>query len=174
MESRVKILGHPVHPILIVLPLGLLIMSVVFDVLHFITGNVTFSMVAYWNIVGGVITGLFAAVFGFVDWLAIPGNTRAEAIGAFHGSGNVVVVPLFATSWWLRRNNPDYVPDTIAFILALLGLALGGLTAWLGGELVYRLGMAVDRGANLNAPSSLSGKPASVVDNSPTPATPLK
>ena len=127
---------------------------------------------AYWNIVGGVITGLLAAVFGFLDWLAIPSKTRAKAIGAFHGGGNVLVVLLFATSWWLRRNNPDYVPDTIAFSVALLGLALGGLTAWLGGELVYRLGMGVDNGADLNAPNSLSGKSAPAVDNSLPPATP--
>jgi uncharacterized membrane protein len=152
---------------LIVLPLGLLIMAVVFDLLHLFTGNSAFSVVAYWNIVGGILTGLLAAVFGFLDWLAIPAKTRAKGVGAFHGIGNVVVVLLFAASWWLRRDNPDYVPDTFAFILGLLGLGLGGLTAWLGGELVYRLGMGVDDGANLNAPNSLSGKPAGAVD---TPA----
>jgi uncharacterized membrane protein len=149
---------------LIVLPLGLLIMAVVFDLLHLFTGNNAFSIVAYWNIVGGILTGLLAAVFGFLDWLAIPAKTRAKGVGAFHGIGNVVVVLLFAASWWLRRDNPDYVPDTFALILGLLGLGLGGLTAWLGGELVYRLRMGVDDGANLNAPNSLSGKPAGPVE----------
>jgi uncharacterized membrane protein len=168
MESRVKILGHPIHPMLIVLPLGLLIMAVVFDVLHLITGNTAFSIVAYWNIVAGIISGLLAAVFGFLDWLAIPSKTRAKSIGAFHGGGNVIVVLLFAASWWLRRDNADYVPDSFAFILGLLGLGLGGLTAWLGGELVYRLRMGVDDGAHLNAPNSLSGKPAGATDK---PAT---
>ncbi len=165
MESRVKILGHPIHPMLIVLPLGLLIMAVVFDILQLITGNTAFSVVAYWNIVAGVITGLLAAVFGFLDWLAIPANTRAKSIGAFHGGGNVIVVLLFAISWWMRSDNPDYTPDTLAFILSLLGIGLGGLTAWLGGELVYRLGMGVDDGAHLNAPNSLSGRPAGVDDS---------
>jgi uncharacterized membrane protein len=166
MESRVKILGHPIHPMLIVLPLGLLIMAVVFDVLRIVTGNNAFSIVAYWNIVGGLITGLLAAVFGFLDWLAIPSKTRAKSIGGMHGIGNVIVVLLFAASWWLRRDNPDYVPDTFAFVLGLLGLGLGGLTAWLGGELVYRLRMGVDDGAHLDAPNSLSGKPAGAVDSS--------
>jgi uncharacterized membrane protein len=83
-----------------------------------------------------------------------------------HGIGNVIVVLLFAASWWLRRDNPDYVPDTFAFVLGLLGLGLGGLTAWLGGELVYRLRMGVDDGAHLDAPNSLSGKPAGAVDSS--------
>ena len=98
MESRVKILGHPIHPLLIVLPLGLLSMAVIFDILKLITGNTTFSVVAYWNIAAGVITGLLAAVFGLLDWLAIPSGTRAKAVGAVHGGGNVVVVLLFAVS----------------------------------------------------------------------------
>lgn len=172
MESRVKFLGHPIHPMLIVLPLGTLIMAVVFDVLRLVTGNTAFSVVAYWNIVAGLITGLLAAVFGFLDWLAIPAKTRAKAVGAFHGGGNVIVVVLFALSWWLRRDNPDYTPDTIAFVLGLLGLGLGGLTAWLGGELVYRLRMAVDDGAHLDAPNSLSGKPAAAANQSAARVTP--
>ena len=164
MESRVKILGHPIHPLLIVLPLGLLSMAVIFDILHLFTGNNTFSVVAYWNIVAGLITGLLAAVFGLLDWLAIPSGTRAKAIGAMHGGGNVVVVLLFAISWWMRRDNVDYVPDTLAFVLGLAAFAIAGLTGWLGGELVYRLRMGVDDGANLNAPNSLSGKPAGATD----------
>ncbi len=174
MESRVKVLGHPLHPLMIVLPLGLLSMAVIFDILHLITGNNTFSIVAYWNIVAGLITGLLAAVAGLLDWLAIPSGTRAKAIGAMHGGGNVVVVLLFAVSWWLRRDNVDYVPDTLAFVLGLAAFALAGLTGWLGGELVYRLRMGVDDGANLNAPNSLSGKPAGVTDAAATANTTVR
>jgi uncharacterized membrane protein len=172
MESRVKIFGHPIHPLLIVLPLGLLSMAVLFDILHLITGDNTFSVVAYWNIVAGLITGLLAAIFGLLDWLAIPSGTRAKAIGAMHGGGNVLVVLLFAASWWLRRDNVDYVPDTLAFVLGLAAFALAGLTGWLGGELVYRLRIGVDDGAHLNAPNSLSGKPAGAVDAATRANTP--
>lgn len=160
MESHVKIFGHPLHPMLIVLPLGLLSMAVIFDIVQFITHNTMFSIVAYWNILAGVITGLLAAIFGLMDWLSIPSGTRAKAVGALHGGGNVVVVLLFAISWFLRRNNVDYVPEMTAFLLALIGLVIAGFTGWLGGELVYRLRMGVDDGANLNAPNSLSGAPA--------------
>mgnify|MGYP000854625872 CR=1 FL=1 len=170
MESRVKILGHPIHPLLIVLPLGLLSMAVIFDILHLITGNNTFSVVAYWNIVAGLITGLLAAIFGLLDWLAIPAGTRAKAVGAMHGGGNVIVILLFAVSWWVRRDNVDYVPDTWAFVPALAAFAIAGVTGWLGGELVYRLRMGVDDGANLNAPNSLSGKPAAAAGTSRRPS----
>lgn len=159
-NKSVEILGHPVHPMLIVFPLGLLATAVVFDILYFIFDRPGLSIAAFWMIIAGIVGGLLAAIFGFLDWLSIPSGTRAKSVGLTHGVGNVVVVVLFAVSWFLRLNSNDYVPTTFAFILALAGILLGTFTGWLGGELVYRLGMAVDPGANLNAPSSLSGQPA--------------
>src|SRR5919112_4010202 len=102
MESRAKLLGHPVHPMLIVLPLGLFIGAVVFDAIYLWRGTESLASVGYWNIAGGVVAGLLAAVFGFIDWLAIPSGTRAKRIGAIHGGGNVVVVLLYALSWYTR------------------------------------------------------------------------
>lgn len=160
MESKVKFLGHPVHPILIVFPLGLLIMALIFDVVYFATHNAAFATAAFWDIAAGVIAGLLAAVFGLIDWLNIPADTRAKSVGMWHGLGNVVVVVLFALSWWLRSGDPAHTPSTAAFILALVGIGIGGVTGWLGGELVDRLGVGVSPGAHLNAPSSLSGVPA--------------
>ena len=160
MESKVKFLGHPVHPILIVFPLGLLIMALIFDVLYFATDNDAFATVAFWDIAAGIVCGLLAAVFGLIDWLNIPNGTRAKAVGMWHGIGNVVVVALFALSWWFRYSDPAYEPSTMAFILALAGVGVGAVASWLGGELVNRMGVSVDPGAHLDAPSSLSGVPA--------------
>jgi len=161
MESRFKVLGHGAHPILIVFPLGLLATSVIFDVVHLVTGNGQFAVVAYWMILAGVIGGVVAAVPGFVDWFAIPAGTRAKRVGLLHGVGNDIVLVLFAISWWMRRGNPpEYAPDTIALLLSGVAFLLALATGWLGGELVERLGMAVHDGAHLDAPSSLSGRPA--------------
>ena len=152
-----KLLGHYVHPMLIVFPLGLFVTAIIFDVIHFITGTPTWSIVSYWMIAAGVIGGLVAAIFGLADWLPLDGGTRARRIGMWHGLGNVVVVVLFALSWLLRRGDPGS-PSIGAFVLVLLGGALGLVTGWLGGELVERLGIGVDQGAHPNAPNSLSGK----------------
>jgi uncharacterized membrane protein len=157
MESKVKLLGHPVHPILIVFPLGLLIMALIFDVIYFATDNTAFATAAYWDIAAGSVGGLLAAVFGLIDWLNIPSGTRAKSVGMWHGIGNVVVVALFTLSWWLRYRNATHTPSTTAFILALLGIGIGAIAGWLGGEMVNRLGVGVDPGAHLDAPSSLSG-----------------
>jgi uncharacterized membrane protein len=156
MESRAKILGHPVHPMLIVLPLGLFIAAVIFDAVYMWNGATMFATAAYWNIAGGILAGLLAAVFGLIDWLAIPAGTRAKRIGLLHGVSNVIVVALFALAWWLRGSSVDYTPATGVFVIELLAIMLGAVAGWLGGELVDRLGVGVDTGANLNAPSSLS------------------
>ncbi len=165
MESHVKAFGHPIHPMLIVFPLGLLSTAVIFDILFLIFGNPSFPVVSFWMITAGIIGGLVAALFGFADWLSIPGGTRAKSVGLLHGTGNVVVVVLFLISWILRLTSAGFTPGALALIFSFAGVILSLGTAWLGGELVYRLGMAVDRGANLNASSSLSGQLASQTDH---------
>jgi uncharacterized membrane protein len=155
MESRAKFLGHPIHQMLIVFPLGLLAMAVIFDLFAIGLGNGYWSEIAYWMIAAGVVTGLVAAPFGTIDWFAIPSGTRAKRIGAVHGMGNVVVVLLFAVSWLMRSNAPT-APDGMALTLSFAGGSLALFTGWLGGELVNRLGIGVDHGAHANAPSSLA------------------
>lgn len=160
MESKSKVLGHPLHPILIVFPLGLLSASVLFDIAYLFTDDRAFALVSFWTIVGGLIGGLVAAIPGAIDWFAIPAGTRAKRVGAVHALGNVVVLILFGLSWLFRRDEVDYLPSTVMLVLSFAGFALAGVTGWLGSELVERLGVGVDDQANLNAPSSLSGRSA--------------
>ena len=159
MQSRAKAMGHAIHPVLIVFPLGLLSTAVIFDILYLITDRDGFTVAAAYAIAAGVIGGLLAAVFGLIDWLAIPGGTRAKRIGALHGIGNVVVVVLFAVSYLLRSRAVEWDPTAGALILSFLGFALSGVTGWLGGELVERLGIGVEEDANPNSPSSLGHHP---------------
>lgn len=159
MESRAKFLGHGIHPILIVFPLGLLATGVVFDIIYLTLDKPNMAWVAYWMISAGIVGGLIAAPFGWIDWFAIPSGTRAKTIGLMHGLGNVTALLLFACSWWLRNDQPQH-PETLASILSFLGAGMAALGGWLGGELVERLGVGVHEGANLNAPSSLSNASA--------------
>ena len=161
MESRAKLLGHALHPMLIVFPLGLLATGVIFDIVYLIFGNAQFITVAYWMIAAGIIGGLLAAVPGWIDWFAIPSGTRAKSVGLLHGVGNVFVLLLFIGSWWLRHNNNAAEPSGLGYALSFLGFSLAAVTGWLGGELVDRLGVGVDDGAHLNSPNSLSNQPAS-------------
>ena len=157
MESRAKLVGHPIHQMLIVFPLGLLATALLFDVVQMVTGNGYWSEIPFWLIAAGVLTGLLAAPFGLVDWLAIPSGTRAKRIGAIHGAGNVVVLALYGLSWLMRIGSASS-PEVPALALAFLGGGLAMVTGWLGGELVDRLAVGVDDGANLDAPSSLRAR----------------
>src|SRR5688500_12890770 len=167
MESKAKILGHAIHPIMIVFPLGLLATGVVFDAIYLIWGHPDMASVAYWMIAAGIVGGLLAAPFGWIDWFAIPSGTRAKRIGLIHGLANMTVVLLFAGSWWLRSDIPTR-PETLASVLSFLGAGLALFGGWLGGELVERLGVGVHEGANLDAPNSLSSAPP--VRTTSTPA----
>ena len=165
MESRVKVLGHPIHPMLVVVPLGSFIAAVIVDVIGVVSSNPTMSVVGFWNIAVGVVGGLLAAAFGLADWLNIPGKTRAKRIGLMHGTLNVAVTATFALVWLLRYGAPDVTPTTTLLAIEVGALLAGAVAGWLGGELVDRMGVGIDEGAHLNAPNSLSGRPAHTESN---------
>jgi uncharacterized membrane protein len=156
MESKVKLLGHPAHAVLTDFPAALFTATVVFDVIGLITGSEQFATVSWWTLTMGLLFGLIAALFGLIDWLAIRPDTRAKRVGMWHGLGNLVVVILFASSWWLRLGAPGYAPPGLALGLGIVAIGIALVTLWLGGELVYRLRIGVDEIAGANAPSSLS------------------
>jgi uncharacterized membrane protein len=141
---------------LVVFPLGLLITAVIFDAIHLGTGNDTFSQVGFWNITAGAIGAVLAAAFGVADWTAIPGGTRARAVGLRHGALNVVALVLFVIAWLVRLDRPAHTLGAGLFVLELVAVAIAGVAAWFGGELVERHGVGVDAHAELDAPSSLT------------------
>lgn len=167
MESRAKALGHAIHPMLIPFPLGLLAAAVVFDIVHLSTDRPGFALASAYAMGLGVLGGLLAAPFGWIDWFGIPANTRAKRIGLVHGVSNIVVVVLFAISWLLRVNAEGWLPSPAALVCSFVAVAIAVVAAWLGGELVERLAVGVDEGANLDAPNSLSHRPV----NPSLPAT---
>jgi uncharacterized membrane protein len=173
MDSRAKMLGHPVHPMLVVFPLGLFATSLVFDLVRLAGGGDSFSVAAFYMIAAGIVGGLAAAVFGLVDFLAIPRHTRAKTIGAAHGLANVVIVGLFIASWGIRYGDPAAAKGG-AILLSGIAVLLALVSGWLGGELVDRLGVGVDDGAHLDAPSSLSGRPAAERWAPPRPLEPKR
>src|SRR5262245_50796432 len=109
MESKMKILVHAVHPILVMFRLALFATAVIFDALGWATGNGRWLDASFRIIAAGIIGGMISALFGLIDFQAIPWNTRAKRIGVWHGLGNVAVILLFAASWftrWSRPSNP--------------------------------------------------------------------
>ncbi|MGW4462891.1 DUF2231 domain-containing protein [Micromonospora sp. NPDC004704] len=160
MESRIKSLGHPVHPMLVMFPVALFVTAVIFDFADIVGGPRYLGEVAYWNILVGLIGGVLAAGAGAVDLLAIPTGTRAKRIGVSHAAVNIAVLLLFAAIWTVRLTADQRGAGGAIFAIEVVALGAVGLGAWFGGELVDRLGVGIDRDAGLNASSSLSPAPA--------------
>ena len=137
--------GHPFHPILVTVPIGAWVASIVFDLVSHRSGeSEVFVKGAFWLIGLGILGALAAAVFGLLDLLAIPRGTRAFRRGLTHMALNLAVVVLFAISFAIRRDHLDEGDTTIAgFVLSAVALALLAVSGWLGGELAYRYGVRV-------------------------------
>jgi uncharacterized membrane protein len=158
MESRAKLLGHPVHQMLVPIPVGLFIVAAVLDIVDLFVDASWIPTVTFWNLLMGIGAALLAAVFGLTDWTKIPAGTRAKRIGTLHGVGNVIAVALFSAAVWLRSGQSPVDDSSAPLWFEVIALVLLGVTGWLGGELVDRLGVGVDDGAHVNAPSSLRTK----------------
>jgi uncharacterized membrane protein len=127
---------------LVVLPIGLWVTALVFDIIYAATGRPSMRTAAFWNVGAGVIGALLAAIPGFVDWLSLTG--RAARIATYHMLLNLGAVALFAVNWFVRtRVDADSPWPLVLSIVGVIGVAVSG---WLGGELVYvhRVGVEED------------------------------
>jgi uncharacterized membrane protein len=137
--------GHPFHPILVTVPIGAWVVSIVFDLVSRWADEAdVFVKGSFWLIGIGILGAVAAALFGLLDLLAIPRGTRAFRTGLTHMALNLTVVALFAVSFAVRRDHLDEGDVTIAgFVLSAIALGLLAVSGWLGGELAYRYGVRV-------------------------------
>ena len=137
--------GHPIHPILVTVPIGAWVASLVFDVVSRVAATPgTFAVGALWLIGIGIIGALAAAGFGLMDLVGVPHGTRAFRTGLLHAGLNVTVVLAFTASFFLRRELPSTAAVPIGLIgLSVVSLAWLGVSGFLGGKLAYRYGVRV-------------------------------
>ncbi|MBU2667651.1 DUF2231 domain-containing protein [Actinoplanes bogorensis] len=134
MESRLKIAGQAVQPILVMFPLGLFTMAVIFDMANLLGAPAIVGSLAYWNIVAGLIGGIAAAVAGAID-LAFVRRPDAKRIGVLRVLLNMGVLILFAVILMVRVGDPDRQAGVGLFLLEVAALAISGFGAWFSGEL---------------------------------------
>jgi uncharacterized membrane protein len=140
MKTPASIAKHPIHPMLIALPVGLWIFSLVSDIIYRADwGPPVWNDVAFYTLAGGIVTALLAAVPGLIDLLSLSG--KAKTIGIWHMCFNLIAVAVFAIDLWLRTTSAPRAP--LPFALSILGVVLIAVSGWLGGEMVYRHGVAV-------------------------------
>lgn len=141
--STAAIAGHPIHPMLVPLPIGLLASAAISDLVAMNGGGKFWGRASRLLLRGGLATGALAGVFGAIDFLTIEQARRPE--GWIHASGNATVLGLTAANLGIRGDD-----DQVPFVGALLSVATASLllvTGWMGGELSYRhrVGVAARR-----------------------------
>lgn len=137
--------GHPFHPILVTVPIGAWVVSMVFDITTLWAGEPeVFVKGAFWLIGVGILGAVAAAIFGLMDLLTIPRGTPAFRTGLTHMALNLTAVVLFAISFALRRDHLDEADATVAaVVVSAIALAILAGSGWLGGKLAYRHGVRV-------------------------------
>jgi uncharacterized membrane protein len=142
MHTPASIKGHPLHPMLVALPIGLWTFSLIADLIyHWGFGGPTWGVVAYYTVAAGIVGALLAAVPGLIDLLSIT-DPRARRTGIAHMVINLVVVGLYVWNFLLRRAEGAGTVHGIA--LSVVAIALLCVSGWLGGEMVYVYGIAVE------------------------------
>ena len=135
--------GHPVHPIMVTVPIGAWVASLLFDLLGYASDDPEpFAIGARWLIAIGILGALIAAGFGVLDLLAIPRRTRAASVAITHMALNLIAVVLFAVSLGLRVGESGST-QTPSLLLSIAALALLGASGYLGGKLAYGYGVRV-------------------------------
>ena len=150
METRASVAEHPIHPMLIPFPIALWIFSLACDVIYlFGFGGPVWKDVALYTMTGGIIGGLAAAIPGYIDYRSLTDPVIVR-IAQMHMAINVGLVLLFTVNAGLRMlNGPEAV---LPVFLSFLGVAALGVSGWLGGELVYVQGVAVQSDRETTGP----------------------
>jgi len=138
--------GHPFHPILVTIPIGAWVGSLIFDIATRAgDGSSALTEASYWLIGIGILGALLAAIFGLMDLLRIPRGTRALRTGLTHMALNLTVVALFIVNFFWRRGSYDDSSQVSGgqLVLSIVAIALLLVSGWLGGTMTYRYGVRV-------------------------------
>lgn len=140
MQTPASIARHPIHPMLVPIPIGLWSFSFVCDLVHAFGGAADpWTTIAFYSMAGGIIGALLAAIPGLIDLLSLPEGPRATAIK--HMAINLTVVALYIINFLMRMKDPAN-PGNLVW-LSLVSLVLLVISGWLGGKMVYEYGVAV-------------------------------
>ena len=147
MASPASIGGHPVHPMIIPFPIALWVFSLVADVIYLWRGNPVWKdYIAFYTLLAGILGASVAAVPGLIDWMSLTDKAVVK-IANWHARLNVIALLVFAGSFYLRTTSGSSLVSgnyTIPLALSVLGVILISISGYLGGEMVFKHGVAVE------------------------------
>jgi uncharacterized membrane protein len=120
-------------------------------------GGAVWNDMAFYTMAGGLLGALAAAVPGYLDYRSLT-DSSVKRIGQWHMLINLSIVVLFAMNLSLRMwSEPGAV---LPILLSLIGVAMLGVSGWLGGELVYVHRVAVEPQAKASTEMKGQGRVA--------------
>jgi uncharacterized membrane protein len=151
MRSKFAVAGHPIHPMLVAIPVGLFAWALISDIVYMATDkDHMWYDIAFWTGIAAWISALVAALPGLGDYLAVALRTDAAMMATAHMVLNVTVVALYFIAMLLMLDDGALAGGRLSAVIALhaIGVGLLLLSGWLGGEMVFRhhLGMIPDSG----------------------------
>ncbi len=141
MSTPASIAKHPIHPMLVPIPIGCWILSLGCDLAFVLGAGAThWATVSFWAMLAGLLGAVVAAAPGVIDMLSLAGTPKKIALT--HMALNILVVLLYAMNFGMRVNGGAIVGLPLAFSIA--AIALLAVSGWLGGHMVYVHRVAVD------------------------------
>jgi uncharacterized membrane protein len=136
--------GHPVHPILVTIPIGAWTSSIVLDIVAFTSDDPAgLALASAWLLGIGAVGAVLAAIWGAIDLSTLAAGTAARRTGITHAVLNVSALVVFLVDLAVRRSQGLDDVGTLPFVLSLVGIALVGASGFLGGRLAYHYGVRV-------------------------------
>lgn len=142
-------LEHPLHPVLTDIPIGAWTLAIVLDILALAFGVQNLGVASAIGIGLGVLGALGAAVTGFADWVDV--DPPELAVGITHAIINILATVLFAAAFVVMWAN-GWTIGALDFALAVIGYLTVTAGAYLGGSLVFRMGVMINRAAYQSGP----------------------
>ncbi len=146
MRSKFSIGGHPLHPTLVSLPIGLFIWALVADIVFAARDHEHYwYAISMWSGIAAIVTALLAALPGLGDYLTMARHTRQAGMATAHMTLNLTVVVLYFVAMLLMLNDNATSGGALGAVIALhaVGTGLLALSGYLGGEMVYRGHLAI-------------------------------
>jgi uncharacterized membrane protein len=141
-RSTAKIGGHPIHAMLVPIPLTCFIVTFFTDLIYWKTANMLWANMSAWLLTIGLVVSVLVVLAGLIDFL---GDRRVRALGAawIHGLGNGLALVLCIFNIFIHSRDAYTSVVPTGLILSGLVVLILAFTSWQGAEMVYRHGVGV-------------------------------
>jgi len=136
-RSTASVAGHPIHPMLVPIPIACYLGALATDIAYANTAEMQWSNFSAWLLLVGIVFTVLAAVAGLIDVLGEP-RIRSLAAAWVHAGGNVIVLVLAIFNSFVHTHDAYTSVVPTGLTLSVITVLILLVTGWLGGELVFR------------------------------------